>query len=823
MNGAAEVLLRQRGLVSPALLSAGSGQIPPLGRLPRRTALRPADVPSGVAALEFELLQLGYLMPASLHHAMAAMSMDELTRAGRRLLHALRDAVGDNARHVPLFRKFPESVPVDTVDFYVRRVFTLLLQDPQRPCVLCADTSTVHAVRPCGHLVCRTCWNGADFSACPICHRRIDLDDPFLVPDDRVVDRAAVTATTLLRTSGDAVRDCRELAVAMMARQTPMPPHDRADLTTLLKAFWPESAAWVPRTIPVKETRAYVLAFLLARDPATDLSALDTATDVLRLLYVLMGADPGLRARPTRRRSLPRALRRSLLSALDGMALPYLVEDLQRYGEQWKRMAEVLHPHEYQARFPNAALAFAVLRGTRSAAFTTDPPEPLRVAGGRLRLSSFGGQVESALALGEHARAFDLLTRRPGELVRRLSQLLRLDPALVDLGLDKALQRVAPGVLLAALGQVRTPPGGMRLFLPRGGQARAWPVRDEREALPAETVRAASRLLSGELLRRASALPPLACALLDEGLADLVAPTSERSASAALVRLTRGSVQPIPEGDTLRLFLHWTEPEGTRVDLDLSVALFDADWRFVGLCDYTRLRLGTALTHSGDLTSAPAPLGSTEFVDVDVRELPGRYLVPVVFSYNDVPFDQLVDGFAGFMSDPAGHFDPLAVRQRFDLTGAAKVLLPLVADLGARELCWADINLGVRGNEHDMTDNHEAVAAIAAALRRSHRDRVTVWEVAGWHAAARASRVVVRGRDGSLSAYERLEHEDVAAFAERLAARDSAAPYSGDLSEVDFAVLVDGDLALPPAADLYALRPAGKVMADLLSELEAAG
>ncbi|MFI6317938.1 RING finger family 4 domain-containing protein [Nonomuraea sp. NPDC050556] len=863
MNGPAEILLRKKGLVSPALFATGDCPPPPFMQLPRRMRLVVADVPSGVAALEFELLQVGYLVPAALHHALAALEMDELTRVGRRLLHALREQVGANAHHVPLFRKFPDSVPADTADFYVRRVFTLLLQDPSRPCVLCGEVGAVHAVRPCAHLVCRVCWDGADFSACPICHRRIDLDDPFLLPDDAVVDRDAVTRTTLMRLSADPVGDCRELAVGLMTRQTPMPQHDRSDLDALLEAFWPESAAWVPESIPVKETRANVLAFLLSRDPSADLSRLETATDVLRLLYVLMGADPGLRVPPARRRSLPRALRRSLLGALDRMALPYLVEDLQRYGEQWKRMGEVLHPGEYANRFPNVALAFAVLRGTPitslmgarplgdpslagkrplegglaptddpsgvggrplggRAAPTGDPspagapllvgerplglalpggvPESLRVVGGRLRNVSFASQVEGALEAGEHVRAFELLTRRPGELARRLSQLLRLDPALLERDIGKPLRRVAPGVLLAALGQVRTPPGGMRLFLPRGGQAKAWPVPDERREIPPATVAEAARLVEDELLRRVSALPPLACALLDEGLADLVAPTSERSASASLVRLSRGSVQPLPDGDTLRLFLHWTEPPGTRVDLDLSVAVYDAAWRFVGLCDYTHLRLGDAVTHSGDLTSAPAPLGSTEFIDVDVSGLDGRYLVPVVFSYNDVPFDELVDGFAGFMADPRGHFDPRAVRQRMDLTGAAKVLLPLVADLRTRELCWADVNLGVRGYGHDVDANSDSMAAIGAALRSAYRDRVTAWEVASWH-ASRAGRIVVRGRDGALTS--------------------GGLPYTGDLSEVDFAVLVDWDVELPPAADVYALRPSGKVMADLLTELKA--
>ncbi|MEO3794768.1 MXAN_6230/SCO0854 family RING domain-containing protein [Nonomuraea sp. B10E15] len=688
MNGPGEILLRRRRTVAPGLLAAGSSMPPPVGKLPRRLGMVRADVPSGVAALEFELLQLGFLMSPELYQALAGLEMAELARVGRRLLHCLRDEVGANATHVPLFRRFPDSVPADTSDFYVRRVFSLLLQDPARPCVLCGETGTVRPVSPCAHLVCRTCWDGADFSACPICHRRIDLDDPFLRPSERSVSmhREAVTTTVLLGSCPDPGGACRELATAMLARRTPMPAHERAELEILLDACWPAALSWLPETIPVKETRAVVLAHALRRGAGELLPRhAGTATDVLRMLSTLMGGDPGLRIRPERRTSLPRAVRRAVLACLDGM--PYLLEDLLRHRERWKHMAEVLHPHEQHARFPGAALAFAALRGTRldpGTAFgrsllerAAGHPE-LEVRDGRVRARTFSSRVETALADGRHADAVTLLSHRPGELLRRLSHLLRVTYARGDAAgeratyagdgpadgpraagtpletLEGAVRRVAPGVLLAALGQIRTPPGGTRLFLPRGGTARFWTMPDRRPALPDEVVLEAERLLSGELLRRAGELPPLRRALLDEGLADLVAPTSERTAGAALVRLARGSTQPIPRAERIRFFLHWAEPPGTRVDLDLSVAVFDEDWRFAGLCDYTRLRLGKGLVHSGDLTSAPEPLGASEFIDVDVRALPARYLVPVVFSYNDVPFEELPRGFAGSWSSRTG-------------------------------------------------------------------------------------------------------------------------------------------------------------------------
>ncbi|MFD1537049.1 hypothetical protein ACFSJ0_08400, partial [Nonomuraea guangzhouensis] len=465
---------------------------------------------------------------------------------------------------------------------------------------------------------------------------------------------------------------------------------------------------------------------------------------------------------------------------------------------------------------------------------------------------------DPALGAGRHSDAADLLAHRPGELMRRLSHLLRLSPDLLETmlpadpgltetmapadpglresvvpggdpieagGLARVAAQVAPGVLIATLGQLRTPPGGLRLFLPRGGTARFHTRPDDRPPLPDEVVLTAERTLAAELLRRTGELPALRRVLLDEGLADLIAPTSERTAVKALVRLPRGSTQPIPGGDRLRFFLHWAEPKDARVDLDLSVAVFDERWEFVGLCDYTNLTLGKAVTHSGDLTSAPEPLGASEFIDVHVRALRGRYLVPVVFSYNDVPFEELVRGFAGFMEQPEGLFDPLAVRQRFDLMGQAKILVPLVADLWTRTMRWADLNLSAVGYGHSVDGSSDELGLLGAALEQAFTHRVTLWEVGCWHAAARAAEVLVRRRDGSLVRYERRPGEDAAAFAARLIARADAPAAPASFDEVELAMLIHGDVPLPSGCPTYALHPDGLGdvrplgAADLLSEL----
>jgi hypothetical protein len=378
-----------------------------------------------------------------------------------------------------------------------------------------------------------------------------------------------------------------------------------------------------------------------------------------------------------------------------------------------------------------------------------------------------------------------------------------------------AVSDVSPFVLSAALGQVRTPPGDLRLFFPRGGTTRIWTSVNDREPLPAELAATLAAVLVGELLRRATSLPRVRRAFLDEELARLAAPGSGRSTSSTLLRMTRGSAVPIPQDELLRLFVHWVEPAGRRVDLDLSVAVFDEEWAFLGLCDYTRLRFDQdALVHSGNLTSAPGPQGSTEFVDLDLvalRRLGGRHVLPVVFSYNDVPFNGLERGFIGVMRQPSGLFDPAAVEERFDLTGPAKILLPFGVDLHTKELRWYDVNLSAAGYGHGIARYAPQVALMAATIEEVHGagDRVSLWEVCCWHAAARTNEVVVRCADGSVVGYLRGDSEELPDFARRLTARLEPDRY-WDLdaaNRADFIAVITGDIDPKAGAEVYALHP----------------
>ncbi|MFE9426567.1 2-phosphosulfolactate phosphatase [Kitasatospora sp. NPDC006697] len=722
--------------------------------------------------------------------------------------------------------------------FYSGRMTAFLLSQPVQPCMLCGTTGRIGALATCGHLLCPDCLDrrAADGvpDACPLCWQPYLRAKPY-APPERGGGRPAEEVRRAVHLLGDGTlrplrlgggpaeqtADARELLLRLLARTTPLNPQDRADLAVLLPHAPGAPADWLPARIPVRETKAAVLAALLraeaTRAAAVELlpAQLTTATDLLRLLWAWSGADADLLAPPPRLAAVPRPLRRALLARLDAFDPSLLREDLGRHRQAWLRVGELLHPGEHRARFGNAARAFDALRGDAAAL----PP-------------GFAARVEQALAAGDPDAATALLLTRPGELVRRLHHLLRVqterqDPAVLPAGLAEglpgALRAVAPGPLLGAWGRLRGPrePGERRAYFPRGRITKVYGRDDWGAPVPAELADPVAGLIEAELLRRAAHGVPVETALLDEGLADLTVPFAERALSKALVAVPRGSVQPVPPAARVRLFVHWVQPAGVRVDLDLSVAFFGAGWEPMGQCDYTRLVWGDrAAVHSGDYTEAPAPAGATEFADLDLPRLAAagvRYVLPVVFSYNDIPFEELPKAFAGFMAlapddTSGGPYHPDAVRQRFDLAGDARACLPMVVDLAEGRAHWTDVNLSASGGLHNV-DRHGRRLGLLASDLLAHfggGSRATLWDLARWRAAGTAREVLVRSRDGaSVRAYRRGDGESAGSFAGRIGGLDApSTPLAPVTASPAFLALVHGDLPAPGATgQAYRLYP----------------
>lgn len=381
-----------------------------------------------------------------------------------------------------------------------------------------------------------------------------------------------------------------------------------------------------------------------------------------------------------------------------------------------------------------------------------------------------------------------------------------------------------------------------RVFLPSGDVVRLWTAPERRDPLPSALVGDLVAAGRAELVRRAGRLTPYDLVVVDAALAEVPAPTREQASSGQLAGWTRGSRVALPEHDgLLRLFLHWTDSPVTRVDLDLSCTFYADDWTPLGHCDYTRLRWRQCARHSGDLTSAPPPGGATEYIDLELDALRAegvRWVVPVVFSFNDVAFEHLDRAISGFMlpQRDGEAFQPERVAQRFDLRGRSRALLPMVADLAHESLLWADVNLATTGYGHSVARSGAALGRLAADIWEffGSGERVSAFDLVALHALGRAPWLRVVHSDGSVSDV-RLEGDPEEAMARiRLAleGRHSEAGAPGEVARALVAAVRESDLLrvadsvrVGQFTGLVAVGEPGdgtRTVHDLLAELSAA-
>ena len=791
---------------------------------------------------EDELAQLGYVMSLDLAMTVRRLPHQALIELRAWIVATLTRSLGAQRPHVPLTVPTPTATG-DSPPVYLRRMLTWLATRPAQPCPWCGQIKPLDALDPCGHLVCRACWDGGTFAGCPICHRRVAVGDPFIRPPETA---ARVThhdgQLRLLHLGFDLLGAARGRFEQLIGRTAPLSLDDRAEVETVIDAMGPRTMQWLPARIPVKETTAIVLARLwtVAPDRAAMVQAtrahLATATDVLRVAVVLLGGNPALTG-PMKLSSIGRSLRRAVLDALDRLPPDPLIEDMWRHRGLWKRVGERLHPYEYATRLPVATLGFAAVRQTRLDAVTFGAGvrdeargvATVRIAGDRARVTPWISAVEDRLRAGDPRAAAERLGQRPGELLRRVDQLVRVaqarqpDAIAAVIGaVEAAAVRGEPGQLLGLASHIaqRTAPWRRRVFFPQGDVLRAWSAPDHRAPLRSDAIGALVALLRAELVARAAIKRNFARAVIDRGLGDLRAPTRSHAASSTRTVWPRGSSVAVTggAGRPVRLVLHWEEPADARVDLDLSVALFDATWRHVATCDDASPLIGErAAVHSGDQTSAAPPSGASEFIDLDVDRLHAlgvRHAVMAVVSYDAVPFERLTHGFAGVMPGPADGepFEPRTAAQRFDLHGWSAITVPLALDLETRRVSWLDVHITGVGALH-------AVGGYRAALAHLGRDfadlaatgaRPSLWDIAAIHATARGNLVYVRERAGGFAVYRRRDKEQTLARLARLHTGDDP---DGTLDELPpanaptwFALLRD-DLDLPAGSAGYVLDP----------------
>lgn len=462
----------------------------------------------------------------------------------------------------------------------------------------------------------------------------------------------------------------------------------------------------LPDEIPHKENAAYIAALYLQKNPLASVGEIrkyiKTATDVLRLVTAMSDGDVSL-AENTRYKSFSRRQRRMIMELLSGC--PNIEEDMLRYKERWIRIGERIHPSEfdssrYTLAYDRAINAFDKLRNNR-------------------KVETFASKVEFDLTYGEYASALAELVKRPGELARRLDQLLRVTH---KESVIRSFESVAENVSTPVLLQVRehfahrSEQADVRVFFPKGSLAKCHcesndlPYIDDRYCK--EVVRVCEKALVKIYGKRES----MGKVYLSEDYKNYVVPFSQRSANKALKTIVRGSRLPVSaQTNAVRAFIWWTNMYNSygefyddgRVDIDLSAAIFDENWNYMEHISYTNLKSERyKACHSGDIVNG-GPVngdGVSEFLDMDIDyvvKYGARYVVYQVYSFTDQTYADMPHAMFGWMErsnvDSGEIYEPKTVEQKMDLTANSTACIPVIFDCVRREFIWCDMNLSLTG------------------------------------------------------------------------------------------------------------------------------
>ncbi|GIH23378.1 hypothetical protein Aph01nite_16880 [Acrocarpospora phusangensis] len=588
--------------------------------------------------LDAALLSVGFKCSATLLDRLAALPGETVVDLGVQVLASVRRMAGDHVQHNAYFIDFPANVP-DTMEFWVGLLVEALL-DPVAAARVQPATLNLLSLPGYGRYQ----------------HTYADL----LAAHAELIPLAADRVTVL--EAGESLEsEARDLYLSLAGSEVPLAAEDLEALG-LLASFCADE----PERIPVRENRAVINQVRLAKGLPL---LVDTVTDVLRVA----GGDVTL-ATATRFRSFRRSERRALLAALDGLP-PAKLGDVPRRREQWKRLGERLHPHEFP-QFPRAAQVFEVARGERRAA-------------------SFDSRVEAALSAGRTADAVELLEQTPGALLRRVDHLLRTGSsasAVVDAA-ERAAERASGRVLLSLREHLQNRLAASatdRVFLNRYG--RAWAAPESRTPLDEDVASRMLALLDAEIARR---LPDPGDLVVDPDVLDVALPLSGKAVVPGLGMLPRGSLSKV-DGELLRFFVHWRQA-ARRTDYDLSALMLDPSYDDPTHISWTNYGNDFA-TYSGDLTEAAD--GASEFIDIRLADADQAIIIPQVNIYTGESFDQAAEAFFGYMSRNAGQegrpFEARTVRMKSDLRGSGQVALPLVflrGDDGTWRVKWLHLYL----------------------------------------------------------------------------------------------------------------------------------
>jgi hypothetical protein len=698
-NDANEILVRRKGLL---YVKPGNESHPVLAK-----------------AIAINIASLGYIMTPELVRAVQTISKNEIKELSSFLEKRLSKLVGAHVKYRPLFRNFPEDVP-DTFEYYIERVVAHF----ESVLGLTEDAKLLS----CGHLIDTEKWDMSNLGACPVC--QFQLKDEELLPAKK---RENLNEKIKLKTLDLAMDgEIFEVFKNLLSSSTSISEQDKEDVTLIFETNKDEIKNHFPERIPHKEVLSFVSALVIKHldDFVFMAGKVKTATDVLRIAVALSGGDVSL-SKAEKFRNFKKRERRFLLTLLEGCSS--IKEDMTRHEKRWLRLGEILHPGEYKKRFPKSYEAFYAIRNGE-------------------KIETFNSKTEKLMSDGDLTGLSNHLKERPSELARKLDYIISSsNESQKNYTINSFISvagKIPTPLLLQLMANFRiraTADKDIRIIMPKGSLAKVKFLEEKRKPISIDVRDEVCSVISEVLIKRFSSLPAMGKVYVGKELSECVVPSSQRSASKALVTITRGSRIPMSDDNTVRMFSYWKQPAGVRTDVDLSAILFDSDWNYKDHLSFTSYHAYNCV-HSGDIQSAPH--GAAEFIDIDKKacvENGVRYVAMNIYCFTGQPFVDMPESFAGIMGrkkPKSGEiFEPKTVKQKFDVSSDSAVSIPLVLDLVENKMIWCDLSLKGAGRYLSVESNKGNVKLMCKAMTKYADFKPNIKELLDLHVKARGEAV----------------------------------------------------------------------------------
>ena len=414
---------------------------------------------------------------------------------------------------------------------------------------------------------------------------------------------------------------------------------------------------------------------------------------------------------------LSRADRKLVVSALETNAKRYksnehsLAEQMMNNKIEWKKLIHNVRISDYPWA-TETAKAFAEI--------STNKP-----------ISRSSRTIEEAIKANDLKSALEAAAAVPGDFVRRTDKFLRMAKTSEEMQavkdtLAEVSSKASVASLMALTAHIknREEQKKNRIFkIPASGKT--FSKEDTRAPfsrfLTSDIKQICVEGISKQMEGKAIFTEKNAKVFISPQTKGYKVPTDVRDLSKGTHTYTRGSrVDVSTPSDYRRFFVWWTDTKSQRVDIDLSVSMYDKDGNWVMSCSWNTAKKipGTdkyAVVFSGDVQEG-GPIdgkGVAEFMDVDaaaLREMGVKYILPSVNSYCHQPMYAMENIAFGYMDRDeivsigtmgGQPFEPSTVETKFDLNANATSCIPCIFDISCDELMHGRKKLE-KGNEGIM-------------------------------------------------------------------------------------------------------------------------